>query len=147
MGVKRRFYFDEDRNPQGITEFWEELRQNGKLAEILSYSDGTFEGAVGVCTNGDSEGLDYFFATTTALEEAPAGLTIFNFPKNTYAVFHFKGPLAETMPTVEKMIYGEWLPGSGYEPVDSADLEVYSQLPVDSPDYEFWCYFPVRKRG
>ena len=146
VGLKRRFYFDEERNPQGISEFWDELRQNGKLVEILKHSDGRFEGAVGVCTNGDSKGLDYFLATTTSLEKAPPGLEIFSFPKNTYAVFHFKGPLCETMPTAEKMIFSEWMPGSGYDPVDGADLEVYSKLPPDSADYEFWSYVPVKKR-
>jgi len=145
VGIKRRFYFDEERNPQGIEEFWTELRQNGKLKEILNYSDGRYEDAIGVCTNGDNEGLDYFIATTTTLEQAPNGLQLFNFPKNTYAVFHFQGPLCETMPNAEKMIFGEWMPGSGYTPVDGADMEIYSKLPQDSPDYEFWCYVPVKK--
>ena len=146
VGLKRRFYFDAQRNPQGIPEFWDELRQNGRLAEILKFSDEKYEEAVGVCTNGNSEGLDYFIATTTALEQAPEGLELFNFPKRTYAVFHFTGPLCETMPLAEKMIFSEWMPSSGYEPVDGADLEVYSTLPHDSPDYEFWCYVPVKKR-
>ena len=147
VGQKRRFYFDEERNPQGIGEFWDELRKNGQLEKILSHSDGKYESAVGVCTNGDSQGLDYFIATTTALEEAPAGLELFTFPKNTYARFHFKGPLCDTMPTAEKIIFSEWMPSSGYDPVDGADLEVYSKLPPDSPDFEFWTYVPVKKRG
>ena len=144
VGVRRRFYFDDERNPCGIPEFWDELRQNGTLEEILECSNGKFEGAVGVCTNGDSEGLDYFVAAATSLEKAPAGLEFFNFPKNTYAVFNFKGSLHETMPTAEKMIFTEWMPGSGYDPVDGADFEVYSDLPHDSADYEFWCYVPVK---
>lgn len=146
VGIKKRFYFDEQRNPQGIREFWAEVRGAGMYYEIQKHSDGKFDDLVGVCTNGDSEGLDYFLATTTKLEKATAGLEIFTFPANTYAVFHFKGPLDEVMPTAEKMIFTEWMPGSGYEPVDGADLEVYSALPVDSPDYEFWSYVPVRKR-
>ena len=137
VGIKRRFCFDYDRNPQGIPEFWTELRQNGKLAEIMRYSDGRFEEAVGVCTNGDSMGLDYFVATTTQLEQAPEGLELFYFPKNTYAVFHFTGPLCETMPSAEKLIFSEWMPSSGYDPVDGADLEIYSKLPHDSPNFEF----------
>jgi len=147
VGLKRRFYFDEERSPKGIPEFWTELRQNGKISEILKFSDGKFEEAVGVCTNGNKEGLDYMIATTTALKQAPEGLEIFDFPKNTYAVFNFKGPLHQTMPTAEKMIFGEWMPSSGYDPVDGADLEVYSKLPQDSPDYEFWCYVPIKKRS
>jgi len=147
VGIKKRFYFDEQRNPQGIQEFWVEVRGTETCKEILRHSDGKFDDLVGVCTNGDDEGLDYFLATTTELEQAPPGLTLYTFPANTYAVFHFKGPLDETMPTAEKMIFGEWMPGSGYEPVDGADLEVYSKLPVDSPDYEFWSYVPIRKRA
>ena len=145
VGLKRRFFHDKGRNLQGIPDFWTELRQNGKLNEILKNSDGKFEEAVGVCTNGDSEGLDYFIAATTAIEKAPKGLEIFEFSKNTYAVFHFRGPLHQTMPKAEKMIFGEWMPGSGYEPVELADMEVYSKQPHDAPDYEFWCYVPVKK--
>ena len=147
VGVKRRFYFDEQRNPQGIQEFWAEVKGTDKGAEILKHSNGKFDSLVGVCTNGDSEGLDYFLATTTKLQQAPAGLELLAFPANTYAVFHFKGPMSETMPNAEKMIFAEWMPGSGYDPVDGADLEVYSQLPIDSPDYEFWSYVPVKKRA
>ena len=147
VGVRRRFYFDDERNPQGIGEFWAEMRQNGTVTEILKHSDGKFDNAVGVCTNGDSDGLDYIICTATALEQAPAGLEIFTFPANTYAVFHFKGPFCETNSNAEKMIFSEWMPSSGYEPVHpGADLEVYSPLPWDSPDFEFWCYVPVKKR-
>jgi len=146
VGIKKRFYFDEQRNPQGIQEFWAEVRGTVKREEILKHSDGKFDDLVGVCVSGDNEGLDYVLATTTKLEQAPAGLTLFTFPANTYAVFHFKGPLCETMPTAEKMIFSEWMPSSGYDPVDGADLEVYSKLPIDSPDYEFWSYVPVKKR-
>ena len=146
VGIKRRFYFDDQRNPQCIQDFWAEVKGTEKREEILKHSDGKFDDLVGICTNGDSEGLDYFLAATTKLQHAPAGLTLYTFPANTYAVFHFTGPLDETMPTAEKMIFSEWMPGSGYEPVDGADLEVYSALPIDSPDYEFWSYVPVRKR-
>ena len=146
VGLKRRFYHDASRNPQGIPEFWDELRQNGKLKEILSHSDNRYDEAVGVCTNGDGEGLDYFIAATTSLDRAPEGLELFTFPANVYAVFHFVGPLHETMPKAERMIFSEWMPGSGYDPVDVADLEVYSTKPHDAPDYEFWCYVPVKKK-
>jgi AraC family transcriptional regulator len=150
VGLKRRFFHDEQQNKNSIPDFWEELRQNGKLAEILKFYDGRFEEAleeaVGVCTNGDKTGLDYYIATSTALTQAPDGLELFTFPKNTYAVFHFTGPLHTTMPTAEKMIFGEWMPSSGYEPVDGPDLEVYSKLPHDSPNFNFKCYVPVKKR-
>ncbi|MCL1864012.1 MAG: AraC family transcriptional regulator [Defluviitaleaceae bacterium] len=151
VGLKRRFYHDEQKNKSSISGFWEELRQNGKLLEILKHCNDKFlaskseEEAVGVCTNGDSDGLDYFIATSTDLEQAPDGLEIFTFPKNTYAVFHFTGELHKTMPNAEKMIFSEWMPSSGYDPVEGADLEVYSKLPHDSPDFEFWCYVPVKK--
>jgi len=139
VGMRRRFSFDDAdaRNPQGIPDFWTELRENGKLTEIMAYSDGRFEEAVGVCTNGDGEGLDYLIAAATALTEAPEGLELFTFPANTYAMFHFTGPLHETMPKAEKQIFGEWMPGAGYEPVDMADLEVYSLKLHDTMDYSF----------
>lgn len=145
VGLRKRFYHDEQRNTQTISEFRNELRQNGTLSEILKFNNGKFEDEVGVCANGDGEGLDYFVATTTSLEQAPLGLEIFDFPKNTYAVFHFTGSLYKTMPAVEKMIFSEWMPSSGYTPVDGADFEVYSKLPIDSSDYEFWSYVPVKK--
>lgn len=146
IGVKKRFKTEPQPGDQTIPEFWTELRQNGKLAEIMQYSNGKFNEAVGICTNGDSKGLDYFVAIPTSINTAPDGLEIFHFLKNTYGIFHFIGPLHETMPKAEKMIFAEWLPTSGYEPVDAADMEVYSSKPHDAKDYEFWVYVPIKKK-
>ena len=148
IGLHRRFEFDniDDRNPQGIPEFWTELRQNGKLKEILQFSDGRFDEAIGICTNGDSTGLDYYIAIPTKSEDTPDDLEFYTIPKSTFAVFHFIGPLHQTMPKAEKMIFAEWLPSSGYEPVMTADMEVYSTKPHDALDYEFWVYVPVKNK-
>jgi AraC family transcriptional regulator len=102
--------------------------------------------AVGICTNGDSKGLDYFVATPTSLKTTPNGLELFHFTQNTYAIVHFVGPLHETMPKAEKMIFTEWLPASGYEPVDLADMEVYSTKPRRDKGDEFWTYVPIKKK-
>lgn len=146
VGIRKRFHNEPAPGEQSIPEFWTELRENGKLMDIMRYGNGRFEEAVGVCTNGDSKGLDYFIAIPTNLEIAPDGLELFHFPANTYAIFHFVGPFYETMSKTEKMIFSEWLPSSDYEPVDSADMEVYSTKPQDASDYEFWVYFPVKKK-
>ena len=149
VGLYKRFNNEQKAGEQTIPEFWSELRQNGKLEEILKYSDGRFDEAIGVCTNGDSNGLDYYIAIPTLLDKVPEGLELFHFVKNTYAVFHFVGPLHEMMPKAEKMIFTEWIPSSGYEPVtdeNTADFEVYSTRPHDAKDYEFWVYVPIKKK-
>lgn len=146
IGLHKRFYIDGTKNEQSIPEFWTELRENGKLDEILKHSNGTYEEAIGVCTNGDSEGFDYFIAIPTDLEATPKGFELYQIPKSTFAVFHFIGPLHETMPKAEKMIFTEWIPTSGYEPVMTAEFEVYSKKLHDAKDYEFWCYVPVLKK-
>lgn len=145
VGLHKRFHTD-GRSGQTIPEFWTELRESGKLDEIMSYSNGKYEEAIGVCTNGDSTGLDYYVAASTDLQYAPEELEMYVIPKSTFAVFYFIGPLHETMPKAEKMIFAEWMPSSGYEPVMTADIEVYSKKPHDAPDYEFWVYVPVKKK-
>jgi AraC family transcriptional regulator len=111
----------------------------------MKQSNGTYKEAIGVCTKGDSKGLDYFIAIPTDLKTTPKGFELYQIPKSTFAVFHFIGPLHETMPKAEKMIFTEWMPTLGYEPVMTADLEVYSKKPHDAQDYEFWVYVPIKK--
>jgi AraC family transcriptional regulator len=146
VGLHKRFKTEPMQNEQTIPEFWTDLRTHGILSDIMKHSDGRYEEAIGVCTNGDSIGFDYYIAIPTKLDTAPEGFELYVIPKSTFAVFHFVGPLHETMPKVEKMIFSEWIPSSGYEPVMTAEFEVYSKKPHDAVDYEFWVYFPVKKK-
>lgn len=81
VGIRRRFKNELMPGEQAIPEFWTELRKNGKLADIMHYSNGLFEEAVGVCTNGDCEGFDYLIAIPTDIKKCQKVWNYFTFRK------------------------------------------------------------------
>jgi len=89
VGLRRRFYHDASRNPQSIPEFWTQLRQNGQLSRIMVHSDDRFSGAVGVCTNGDAEGLDYFIAVNHVPAKSTQRVGVVHFPGKYLRGFSF----------------------------------------------------------
>lgn len=146
IAIRKQFYLDNSLNKQSIPEFWSELRQDGTLKKIESFSNGVLPGIIGICVNGIDGHFDYCIAVPTNLKSSKEGFEIFKIPNSTFAVFHFTGPLHEEMSKAEKRIFSEWMPTSGFKPVMTAELEVYSDKPHDAQDYEFWIYVPVEKK-
>lgn len=64
-------------------------------------------------------------------------------PECAWAIFPGEGPMPTAIQEIEKRAITEWLPTSGYEYADTADIELYlNQDPVNSK-FEVW--IPIRK--
>lgn len=73
-----------------------------------------------------------------AVDEAfrmPPDLREVRLPGGRHAVLRFRGPYAQ-LHTAYDFLYGEWLPGSGEEPGDSAPYERYLNSPMEVPPSE-----------
>lgn len=77
------------------------------------------------------------------------GLTRFDIPANTWAVFTAKGTLNQKVhPITATMtrVMTEWLPASGYELIKSYEIEVYGPGNTQSDDYTCELWLPVKYR-
>ncbi len=66
-------------------------------------------------------------------------------PAGTHAVGRFSGPIAE-IGTAYHFMFGDWMPGSGYQPADAPCYEIYYSNPDDDPrgSYDSDICIPVR---
>ena len=80
----------------------------------------------------------------TKVEELPAGMTAWNIPANTYAVFE------TTLPTLGAdfgHIFSTWLPLSGYQQANGPYYEHYGEtFNPDDPTSTLSIYIPVEKK-
>jgi predicted transcriptional regulator YdeE/DNA-binding transcriptional MerR regulator len=125
-----------------IGGLWDEFVP--RIPEIRHLQPGP-EVSYGICSPHPSGLIDYIAALpVTTLEDIPVGMVGKQISAQTYVVFPAYG-LADIGPTYH-MILEEWLPASGYKPVDGSDFEYYPETfnPYD-PKSVVYIYFPVQK--
>ena len=96
----------------------------------------------GLMDDTDAGGMDYMAGNPTSnIAELPQGMTRWDVPTNTYAVFD------TTLATISQTfddIFGKWLPTSGYQQVTGPVFERYPDtFSPDNPALEI--YIPVKK--
>lgn len=131
-----------------IPAFWDHTSKSGKLNQMVSMMDTEIPGVFGV--NGsdhpDANSYDYYIAIATGTP-LPDGMYECLVPAGTWAVFDSIGPLPEAMQNLQKQIYTEWLPSSGYEyNPEAPDIEVYSEGNQQAADYPCQVWLPLLKR-
>jgi len=150
MGI---FYEGTNEN-QELKEIWAELGR--RIAEIPHQKgDGNW---YGLCESleEDVKDLDlinkaYEFkylagVEVTAVDAVPEGMTVWEIPKQEYAIFPHCGDV-EKMGETYQAIYASWLPESGYEAVLAHDFELYNEeFKPGQADSKCYIYVPVRKR-
>jgi AraC family transcriptional regulator len=78
----------------------------------------------------------------------PAGMVSRTVPAATYATFIHRGPIWKISETVRE-IYRVWLPDSGYEHAEVADIELYDSrfdCESDASEMEYWITVISQKR-
>ena len=102
-------------------------------------------GMYAICTDSDN-GFSYWIAGRYQGGEVPAGLELYTFPESEWAVFTAKGPVPESLQTLNTAVWQEWFPTEGqkHHANTSAALEVYSAGNPQSADYECGIWVPLR---
>lgn len=88
----------------------------------------------------------YYACVEVSGEAKPDGeVGIMEIHEGTYAVAHFKGK-NEIFKKAYDLMFGAWLPQSGYEPDNFPCFEVYSNNPEEQKNktFEFDLYIPVK---
>ena len=123
VGIKRRF--NAETSYQEIPKFWNEWTLDMK----------GLKGMFGVCLDMDGKEFDYWIADLYApWEEIPEGCEAHQIPGGLWAEFVCKGPLPDSLQSVNTKIWTEWLPSlQGYSLAGNYSLEVYMP-PAEKPE-------------
>ncbi len=127
-----------------IPIFWQESAENGKIAEICGMIGKEPMGLLGVSDCSNTGGSNYYYIAASTDKPVPAGMYECLIPACTWAVFPGEG-LPSSIADLQKRIYAEWLPSSGYEWDNAPDIEVYLDDNPTHMKYEVW--LPVVKKA
>lgn len=157
IGLMREFSFPS--SYEEIPRFWNELHQSyakplhrGKAPEtpmehaFLTYRIGEF----GLCADDmDIPGrFHYLIGGRYNGGDVPEGMTVYAIPETAWAVFPCSGPLPNALQSVNRQIFGEWLPGNpDYELDGRFNIEWYSPSgSIHDSDYQTAIWIPVKKK-
>lgn len=136
-----------DSDNHEIHDFWMECGENGTISALKRRAAG---GALcGVCESVSSDRPDFRYGIAVPYHDAapvPAGFERWTIEAGTWAVFQCIGRdedniIGETW----GKIFREFLPQSGYEMLDRADLEVFGDGLGEGVFCEIW--IPVHKKA
>ncbi len=124
--------------------FWQESGQNGTITKLASLMNREPMGVLGIsdCTN--EGGANYYYIAVSTDRPTPEGMVEFTVPACTWAVFSGAGA-PTSIQDLQKRIFSEWLPTSGYEWANAPDIEVYLDNNPTNMKYEVW--LPITKKA
>ncbi len=142
VGVREKISADVEENFKCVPEFWN--RSAGKIPQIAALMNQEPMGLLGAstCYGEDAENFYYIAASTD--KPAPEGMFELEIPAATWAIFTGAGSPG-SIGDLQKRIFSEWLPTSGYEWATVADIEVYLNDDPVNMKYEVW--LPVTKKA
>ena len=141
VGVSVPLYKEIEKNFTVIPQKWQEISENGTLQRLAGMMDTPPMGVLGVSICNDAEQWRYYIAVATS--QPQEDLEEYLVPAATWAVFSGQGT-NQSIQELEQRIVTEWLPTSGYEYGNAADVEVYLNPDPQNAQYEVW--IPVVKK-
>ena len=104
-------------------------------------------GMFAICAEAEN-GFEYWIAGLYQGGAVPEGLELYAFPESEWAVFTTKGPMPDSLQTLNTDVWQKWFPTEGqkYNANGTATLEVYSAGDPQSPDYECGIWVPVNTK-
>lgn len=135
IGIKRRF--NSDTSYQEIPKFWNEWAADMK----------GLKGMFGLCLDTDGKDFDYWIADVyLPWGDVPEGCECTVIPGGLWAQFKCKGPLPDSLQSVNTHIWSEWLPTlKGYKLAGNYSLEVYGPPAENPEEYESYVWIPLKK--
>jgi Uncharacterized protein conserved in bacteria len=144
IGKKETVSTKDGYNFNRIPQIWSELMEDGSFERICRLSNGQPSGVLGICTNFQSERLDYYIAAATN-GQVPEDMLELTIPSGLWVEFRCLGPIPGAIQEVWKQIYTEWFPSSAYEHAGEAEIEWYSEGDGSAKDYVSEIWIPVKR--
>jgi len=123
-GVRTSLEEEAERNFRIAPRFWEETGTAPVLSRISGLNNRLPEGVLGVTAYRNPGEIYYYIAAATD-SRVPKDLLEYQIPAASWVIFECGGRLPESVQTVFRRFYREWLPFSGYEYAGLPDIEVY----------------------
>lgn len=139
---------EDDRALMEIPEFWGSFGASGKMGQLCQMMNAEPQGVLGLGI-GEPEGSkgNYYYIAVASSLPVPEGMHELTVPAGTWAVFESTGPLPTAIQNLQRQIYTEWMPNSGYEYNPYApDIELYGDGNQQASDYKCWVWLPVIKK-
>lgn len=141
VGVSAPLEHQMENNFAVVPQMWQSAVENGTLQELLKIMNGTPTGLLGISVCNEKEDWKYFIAV--ASENDGGVFEDYMIPAATWAVFPGTGT-NQSVQELDRRIFTEWFPTSGYEYGDAPDIEVYINPDPQRTIFEVWV--PVKKR-
>jgi Uncharacterized protein conserved in bacteria len=134
-----------------LPDFWWECYQSGfttQLEKMAGKSGVTGESKLGICMESDPETMEfqYLIGVENTKKMIPEGFIEKEIPASTWAVFETTGPMPKAMQDLNKRIYSEWFPSTGYERAGDLDMELYPPGSNDDENYRSELWIPIIKK-
>ena len=136
--------FWEEAYSKRFARLWQTMQPQTPLEQaVLENQIGMFA----IC-DAHANGFEYWIAGIYQGGEVPEGLKLYTFPESDWAMFSAKGPLPNSLQSLNDRVWKEWYPGEGqkYRSNGNAMLEVYSAGDMQSPDYECGIWIPLQEK-
>ena len=104
-------------------------------------------GMFAICEEKEN-GFAYWIAGLYKGGEVPEGLALYPFPESDWAMFSAKGPLPDSLQSLNTCVWQDWYPNEGkrYMSGGNVMLEVYTPGDMQAPDYECGIWVPVKRK-
>ena len=145
VGVKEQFSADVEESFKSLPKMWARCNQDGTTEAICNLIEGQLNGCLGICAEFDGDKFDYWIAAPTS-QACPHDMCEMEIPASVWAVFDVTGAMPKAIQEVNRRIYSEWLPASGFDHAKSPDFELYPGGDNSSPDYKSEIWIPIVKK-
>lgn len=142
VGISKKLEKDVESNFMELPKMWSSAMTNGTIDKLAPLMNGQPMGMLGISVCNEKEPWRYYIGVATTMQ-AVGDFVEYTVPAATWAIFPGEGT-GISIQELERQIYTEWLPTSGYEYGEAADIEVYFDPNPQNTKYEVW--MPVVKK-
>lgn len=143
VGVSMPLSKEMEKNFGEVPKMWQKLMNDGTLEKLANMIEIEPKGMLGVNACSEEDNWRYFIAAATN-KPTNKEFEELIIPEMTWAIFYGEGTMPDSIQSLEKRIFTEWIPTSGYEYANAPDIEVYFSPNPQDAKFEIW--IPVNKK-
>ncbi len=145
MGAVKRFGYDEAKRE--IPKFWDTFYEEGKDEKVC--------GMLGISFEEETKDNAFDYAIADFYKEGspvPEGFEVRRIPALTWVVFPKRGPMPQSLQSLNEEIYSQWLPTcKDYKVAAGYNVELYDdasqyEMGTKDPNYYFEIWIPVEPK-
>lgn len=142
LGISMPLEKEIEKNFAVVPQMWQKAATDGTIPRLASLMEGAPMGLLGVSACNAEEEWKYYIAVASQ-KSLDQEFEEYMVPASTWAIFSGEGKNT-SIQELEKQIVTEWLPTSGYEYGNAADIEVYLNADPENAKFEVW--IPIVKK-